>query len=148
MTSPFASKLGTNYCPLDKEVLEIQALLGDPLSRLQSLDNRIAELQKAIIDELAEERAMGLAKVTEEHVPRLQVLAISEIPVPQQLHDPIVQWGSFGLLRGRNLSSFTFFGTNTFSRSNIDPQGFPLRWDELVTLCITVYQRATRFGDQ
>ncbi|KAF8138029.1 hypothetical protein K438DRAFT_1880976, partial [Mycena galopus ATCC 62051] len=55
MSSPFASKLGTNYCPLDKEVLEIQALLGDPLSRLQSLDNRIAELQKAI-DELAEER--------------------------------------------------------------------------------------------
>ncbi|KAF8129092.1 hypothetical protein K438DRAFT_1887965, partial [Mycena galopus ATCC 62051] len=55
MSSPFASKLGTNYCPLDKEVLEIQALLGDPLSRLQSLDNRIAALQKAI-DELAEER--------------------------------------------------------------------------------------------
>ncbi|KAF8138028.1 hypothetical protein K438DRAFT_1543783, partial [Mycena galopus ATCC 62051] len=62
MSSPFASKLGTNYCPLDKEVLEIQALLVEPLSRLQSLDNRIAELQNAI-DELAKKRATVSAYV-------------------------------------------------------------------------------------
>ncbi|KAF8138032.1 hypothetical protein K438DRAFT_1638576 [Mycena galopus ATCC 62051] len=62
MSSPFASKLGTNYCALDEEVLEIQSLLVEPLSRLQSLDNRIAELQKAI-DELAEERTAVQAYV-------------------------------------------------------------------------------------
>ncbi|KAJ7185573.1 hypothetical protein C8R46DRAFT_1185264, partial [Mycena filopes] len=55
MASPFASKLGTNYYPLDDEVLQIRALLKAPLSRLKQLDDQIAELQKAI-DELAEER--------------------------------------------------------------------------------------------
>ncbi|KAJ7034024.1 hypothetical protein C8F04DRAFT_600371 [Mycena alexandri] len=55
MTSPFASKLGTNYYPLDDEVLEIRALLVEPLSRLKRLDDQIAYLQKAI-DELAQER--------------------------------------------------------------------------------------------
>ncbi|KAJ7187919.1 hypothetical protein C8R46DRAFT_1340842 [Mycena filopes] len=52
---PFASKLGTNYCPLDDEVLQIRAFLEAPLSRLKQLDDQISELQKAI-DELAEER--------------------------------------------------------------------------------------------
>ncbi|KAJ7181066.1 hypothetical protein C8R46DRAFT_885602 [Mycena filopes] len=55
MASPFASKLGTNYCPLDDEVLQIRALLKAPLSRLKQLDDEIAGLQKAI-DELVEER--------------------------------------------------------------------------------------------
>ncbi|KAJ7037459.1 hypothetical protein C8F04DRAFT_1393670 [Mycena alexandri] len=55
MTSPFATKLGTNYCPLDEEVLEIQRLLVEPLSRLQEIDNKIAELQKTI-DKLTQER--------------------------------------------------------------------------------------------
>ncbi|KAJ7031042.1 hypothetical protein C8F04DRAFT_1112088 [Mycena alexandri] len=55
MTSPFASKLGTNYCPLDDEVPEIRALLVEPLSRLKRIDDQIADLQKAI-DELAQER--------------------------------------------------------------------------------------------
>ncbi|KAJ7031052.1 hypothetical protein C8F04DRAFT_960881 [Mycena alexandri] len=55
MTSPFASKLGTNYCPLDDEVLQIRALLVEPLSRLKRLDDQIADLQKAI-DKLAQER--------------------------------------------------------------------------------------------
>ncbi|KAJ7181008.1 hypothetical protein C8R46DRAFT_1187254 [Mycena filopes] len=55
MASPFAPKLGTNYCPLDDEVLQIRALLTAPLSRLKQIDDQIAELQKAI-DELVEER--------------------------------------------------------------------------------------------
>ncbi|KAJ7796600.1 hypothetical protein B0H14DRAFT_3887487 [Mycena olivaceomarginata] len=53
--SPFAAQLGTNYCPKDNEVLEIQALLVEPTLRLKNLDNEIAELQKAI-DKLVEER--------------------------------------------------------------------------------------------
>ncbi|KAJ7037447.1 hypothetical protein C8F04DRAFT_1232587 [Mycena alexandri] len=55
MISPFASKSGTNYCPSDEEVLEIQRLLVQPLSRLKAIDDKIAELQKTI-EELTEER--------------------------------------------------------------------------------------------
>jgi hypothetical protein len=52
--SPFAVQLGTNYCPKDNEVLEIQALLVEPTLRLKNLDDEITELQKAI-DKLVEE---------------------------------------------------------------------------------------------
>ncbi|KAJ7037461.1 hypothetical protein C8F04DRAFT_1035751 [Mycena alexandri] len=55
MISPFASKLGTNYCPSDEEVLEIQRLLVEPLSRLKGIDDKIAELQKTIV-KLTQER--------------------------------------------------------------------------------------------
>ncbi|KAJ7762500.1 hypothetical protein B0H16DRAFT_1529037 [Mycena metata] len=55
MSSPFASKLGTNYCPTDDEVVEIRDLLVEPLTHLKRLEARIADLQKTI-DELAEER--------------------------------------------------------------------------------------------
>ncbi|KAJ7037460.1 hypothetical protein C8F04DRAFT_1257025 [Mycena alexandri] len=55
MISPFASKLDTNYCPLDEEVLEIQRLLVEPLSRLKGIDDKIAELQKTI-GKLTQER--------------------------------------------------------------------------------------------
>ncbi|KAJ7742847.1 hypothetical protein B0H16DRAFT_1423274 [Mycena metata] len=55
MTSPFASRLGTNYCPQDDEVAQIRALLHGPLLRLKDLDDQIANLQKAI-DDLARER--------------------------------------------------------------------------------------------
>ncbi|KAJ7157194.1 hypothetical protein C8R46DRAFT_421707 [Mycena filopes] len=55
LLSPFASKLGTNYCPLDDELVHIRALLVEPLSRLKGLDGQIADLQKAM-DKLAAER--------------------------------------------------------------------------------------------
>ncbi|KAJ6588670.1 hypothetical protein B0H19DRAFT_214551 [Mycena capillaripes] len=55
MSSPFAARLGTNYCPKDEEILEIKALLAEPSLRLKRLDEEIAELQKAI-DKLAAER--------------------------------------------------------------------------------------------
>ncbi|KAJ7502552.1 hypothetical protein B0H11DRAFT_1989085 [Mycena galericulata] len=51
----FSLKLGTNFCPNDREVLEIQALLIAPSSRLKRLDDEIADLQKAI-DKLVEQR--------------------------------------------------------------------------------------------
>ncbi|KAJ7655674.1 hypothetical protein DFH06DRAFT_992420, partial [Mycena polygramma] len=51
----FGYKLGTNYCPNDEEVIEIQGLLVEPTLRLRRLDDEISDLQKAI-DELAEER--------------------------------------------------------------------------------------------
>ncbi|KAJ7147978.1 hypothetical protein C8R46DRAFT_1359489 [Mycena filopes] len=54
-TSPFASKLGTNYCPLDEELSQIRGLLVEPLSRLKELDGQIADLQRAM-DELEAER--------------------------------------------------------------------------------------------
>jgi hypothetical protein len=47
LSSPFASRLGTNYIPPDGEVLKIQSLLVKPVSRLKRLDDQIADLQKA-----------------------------------------------------------------------------------------------------
>ncbi|KAJ7030109.1 hypothetical protein C8F04DRAFT_1042753 [Mycena alexandri] len=56
MSSPFASWLGTNYCPSDEEILDIRTLLIEPKSRLKRLDDKIADLQKTI-DSLTEEHA-------------------------------------------------------------------------------------------
>ncbi|KAJ7634701.1 hypothetical protein FB45DRAFT_472308 [Roridomyces roridus] len=53
--SPFSSKFGTNYSPTDAEVAEIRALLVEPRQRIQGLNDKIAEMQKAI-DKVAAER--------------------------------------------------------------------------------------------
>ncbi|KAJ6573528.1 hypothetical protein DFH09DRAFT_868682, partial [Mycena vulgaris] len=55
MSSPFTSKLGTNYCPSDEEQIEIQTFITEPTRRLQRLDDEITELRKAI-EKLADER--------------------------------------------------------------------------------------------
>ncbi|KAF7357887.1 hypothetical protein MVEN_00834900 [Mycena venus] len=55
MSSPFASQLGTNYCPRDEELPQIKALLFEPSQRLKRLDDEIAVLQKAL-DKLSKER--------------------------------------------------------------------------------------------
>ncbi|KAJ7160057.1 hypothetical protein C8R46DRAFT_1285376 [Mycena filopes] len=55
LPAPFASQLGTNYCPRDSEILQIKALLVDRALRLTRIDDEIAELQKAV-DKLVEER--------------------------------------------------------------------------------------------
>ncbi|KAK7001422.1 hypothetical protein R3P38DRAFT_3049036 [Favolaschia claudopus] len=46
MKSPFAERLGTNYCPTDDEVLEIQKLIAEPIQQISSLDDEIALLQE------------------------------------------------------------------------------------------------------
>ncbi|KAJ7252100.1 hypothetical protein B0H12DRAFT_957682, partial [Mycena haematopus] len=56
MSSPFASRLGTNYCPLDAELAQIQGLLVEPCQRLKQLDDEISVIRKAL-DKLAEERS-------------------------------------------------------------------------------------------
>ncbi|KAJ7846347.1 hypothetical protein B0H14DRAFT_3454434 [Mycena olivaceomarginata] len=54
--SPFASHVGTNYCPRDDEELsQIKALLVEPCQKLKRLDDEIAVLQTAL-DKLIEER--------------------------------------------------------------------------------------------
>ncbi|KAJ7677617.1 hypothetical protein B0H17DRAFT_863759, partial [Mycena rosella] len=55
MSDPFASKLGTNYCPEDEEIAEINALLVEPAQRLKCLDDEITDLHSAL-DSLREER--------------------------------------------------------------------------------------------
>ncbi|KAF7370228.1 hypothetical protein MSAN_00653600 [Mycena sanguinolenta] len=55
MSSPFASLLGTNYCPRDDEIAQIKALLVEPCLRLKSLDEEIVVMRKAL-DKLTEER--------------------------------------------------------------------------------------------
>ncbi|KAJ6511081.1 hypothetical protein C8R45DRAFT_401467, partial [Mycena sanguinolenta] len=65
MAFPFSSKLGTNHCPTDDEVLQIKALLVEPTLRLKGLDDEITKLQKAI-DRLVEERSR-VAAYLEDH---------------------------------------------------------------------------------
>ncbi|KAJ6465866.1 hypothetical protein C8R45DRAFT_877402 [Mycena sanguinolenta] len=65
MSSPFASRLGTNYSPTDEEVLEIRSILVEPTLRIKKLDDEIADLQRSI-DKLAEER-VGLESYVEAH---------------------------------------------------------------------------------
>ncbi|KAJ6465792.1 hypothetical protein C8R45DRAFT_1022399 [Mycena sanguinolenta] len=65
MSSPFALRLGTNYCPTDQEDLEIRSLLVEPTLRIKELDDEIASLQKSI-DKLVEERN-GLQSYVEAH---------------------------------------------------------------------------------
>ncbi|KAJ7443020.1 hypothetical protein FB451DRAFT_1376845 [Mycena latifolia] len=83
MLSPFTSKLGTNYCPQDEEISQIQTLLVEPTLRLKCLDDEIAVLQKAL-DKLAEERA-GISAYVDAHkalispVRRLPLDIIQEI---------------------------------------------------------------------
>ncbi|KAJ7031003.1 hypothetical protein C8F04DRAFT_1111994 [Mycena alexandri] len=55
MSSPFSSKLGTNYCPKDEELVEIKNLIIEPTLRLRRLDDEIVELQSALV-KLAAER--------------------------------------------------------------------------------------------
>jgi hypothetical protein len=55
MSSPFAPKLWTNYCPSDEEVAEIRTLLVDPALQLKRLSIKINAMQQ-VIDQLAEER--------------------------------------------------------------------------------------------
>ncbi|KAJ7663684.1 hypothetical protein B0H17DRAFT_1092498 [Mycena rosella] len=55
MSSPFASKLGTNYAPKDDEVAEIHALLVDPTRQLEHLDAEISAVRNTL-DKLTEER--------------------------------------------------------------------------------------------
>ncbi|KAJ6456423.1 hypothetical protein C8R45DRAFT_1082129 [Mycena sanguinolenta] len=62
MASPFVSRLGTNYCPSDDEVLEIKALLVQPTLQLKALDDELTKLRQAI-DKLGEERSRVAAYV-------------------------------------------------------------------------------------
>ncbi|KAJ6594554.1 hypothetical protein B0H19DRAFT_65026 [Mycena capillaripes] len=55
MSSPFAAQLGTNYCPQDEELAQINDLLIEPCLRMKRLDDEIAVMQKAI-NKLNEER--------------------------------------------------------------------------------------------
>ncbi|KAF7376660.1 hypothetical protein MSAN_00082800 [Mycena sanguinolenta] len=55
MSSPFTSRLGTNYCPTDAETTQIQGLLVEPCLQLKHLDDEISVMQKAL-DKLTEER--------------------------------------------------------------------------------------------
>ncbi|KAJ7933953.1 hypothetical protein B0H13DRAFT_687223 [Mycena leptocephala] len=63
MSSPFATQLGTNYCPNDEELAQIKTLLIEPSLQLKHLDDEIASMQKAI-EKLTEERESLNAYVT------------------------------------------------------------------------------------
>ncbi|KAK7006026.1 hypothetical protein R3P38DRAFT_1727211 [Favolaschia claudopus] len=55
MQSPFASRLHTNYCASDDEILELKELLVEPKLRLAKLESEILSLRQKL-DGLVEER--------------------------------------------------------------------------------------------
>ncbi|KAJ7252094.1 hypothetical protein B0H12DRAFT_1185043, partial [Mycena haematopus] len=63
MSSPFASRLGTNYCPPHEELAQIRGLLVEPCLRLKQLEDEISVIRQAL-DKLAEERDTLGAYVT------------------------------------------------------------------------------------
>ncbi|KAF8200068.1 hypothetical protein K438DRAFT_1823155 [Mycena galopus ATCC 62051] len=77
MNSPFASQLGTNYCPTDAEVGRIKGLLVEPCLKLKCLDVEIAAMQKAL-DKLAEERD-ALGAYVDAH--RILISPLRRLPV-------------------------------------------------------------------
>ncbi|KAJ6538785.1 hypothetical protein DFH09DRAFT_1041938 [Mycena vulgaris] len=83
MASPFAQKLGTNYCPDDAEIPQIKALLVEPALRLERLEGEITDMQKAF-DKMIEERESLIAymdshKTLLSPIRRLPLDAIQEI---------------------------------------------------------------------
>ncbi|KAJ7441692.1 hypothetical protein FB451DRAFT_117073 [Mycena latifolia] len=83
MSSPFTSKLGTNYCPKDEEIAQIQTLLIEPTLRLKRLDDEITVLQKAL-DKLAEEHA-GLSAFVETHMALLSPVRRLPLDIIQEI---------------------------------------------------------------
>ncbi|KAF8185018.1 hypothetical protein K438DRAFT_1539773, partial [Mycena galopus ATCC 62051] len=52
---PFASHLGSNYCPRDEELIQIKSLLIEPCLRLKHMDEEIEGVRKAL-EKLTKER--------------------------------------------------------------------------------------------
>ncbi|KAJ7049963.1 hypothetical protein C8F01DRAFT_1181117 [Mycena amicta] len=83
LSTPFAARLGSNYCPTDDEAVEIKALIAESSSQLPLLDAQIATVQKSL-DTLYQKRS-GIAKFLEAHkdlvspIRRLPVDVIQEI---------------------------------------------------------------------
>ncbi|KAK6977593.1 hypothetical protein R3P38DRAFT_3123731 [Favolaschia claudopus] len=65
MSSPFASRLGTNYCPTRDEIRDIQQLIAEPTRQIDSLNEAIAHLQKAL--EKLEQNRTDLETYVEKH---------------------------------------------------------------------------------
>ncbi|KAJ7442985.1 hypothetical protein FB451DRAFT_1376817 [Mycena latifolia] len=83
MSSPFTSKLGTNYCPQDAEIAQIQTLLIQPTLRLKRLDDEIAVLQKAL-DKLTEERT-GIGAYVDAHKALISTVRRLPLDVVQEI---------------------------------------------------------------
>ncbi|KAJ6586295.1 hypothetical protein DFH09DRAFT_977891 [Mycena vulgaris] len=77
MSSPFTSKLGTNYCPQDAEIEQIKALIVEPGLRLKSLDDEITDLQRTL-DKLKKERSC-LGAYIEDH--RALISPVRRLPL-------------------------------------------------------------------
>ncbi|KAJ7202082.1 hypothetical protein GGX14DRAFT_463762 [Mycena pura] len=79
MSSPFISKIGTNYSAEENERADIEALLIEPSLRLKSLD----QLQRAI-DKLAEERS-SLAAYIDGHNALLSPIRRMPLDIIQEI---------------------------------------------------------------
>ncbi|KAJ7161825.1 hypothetical protein C8R43DRAFT_991535 [Mycena crocata] len=83
MTSPFTHRLGTNYCPSDEEVADIQALIFESSPQLNSLTDEIAAMQRSI-DKLTKERD-SLAAYLEAHKALLSPIRRIPLDIIQEI---------------------------------------------------------------
>ncbi|KAJ7615510.1 hypothetical protein FB45DRAFT_935866 [Roridomyces roridus] len=77
LASPFATRLGTNYCPTDEEIIAIESFLIGPSLRVNVLDDEIAALHQRL-STLQDERD-GLVTHVEAH--RALISPVRRLPL-------------------------------------------------------------------
>ncbi|KAF7363767.1 hypothetical protein MSAN_01034500 [Mycena sanguinolenta] len=105
--SPFTDRLNTNYIPSDSEILQIRALLVDPVEEVARVDAQIAEIELAL-SQLKEKRALLQTHIDAHKalvspmrlVPHdiLQEIFLSCLP---QQHNALIDYDEAPLLLGR-----------------------------------------------
>ncbi|KAF7363758.1 hypothetical protein MSAN_01033600 [Mycena sanguinolenta] len=68
--SPFTDRLNTNYIPSDSEILQIRALLVDPVEEVARIDAQIAEMELALT-QLREKRALLQKPIDAHNAPHI-----------------------------------------------------------------------------
>ncbi|KAJ6512974.1 hypothetical protein C8R45DRAFT_961982 [Mycena sanguinolenta] len=105
--SPFISRLDTNYVPSDSEVLEIRALLLEPVHELARIDARIEEIELAL-EQLKEQRALLKTPIDAHRalispirrIPQDVLIEIFRACLPSE-HDALIDFAEAPLLLSR-----------------------------------------------
>ncbi|KAJ6508386.1 hypothetical protein C8R45DRAFT_441359 [Mycena sanguinolenta] len=98
--SPFANRLNTNYIPSDSEILEIRALLVDPLEEIARIDAQIAQLRekRALLQEPVDAHKALISSMRLIPQDILQEIFISCLPTK---HNALIDHNEAPLLLGR-----------------------------------------------
>ncbi|KAJ7062328.1 hypothetical protein C8F01DRAFT_1368941 [Mycena amicta] len=117
--SAFAPKLGTNYCPTDNEVHEINVLLAEPSEQLRQLDSKIDDLRKSMEELVVERNRIG--EFVNAHKALISPMRRIPIDVLQEIfvaclateHNCIMSASEAPILLGRICSSWRAISMST-----------------------------------